>query len=141
MNPRPNWFARLFFKDRRDLSQDRRDARRHTASRLEAYYWNGSAPVPHRVRDISSAGAYLVTEDRWHPGTVLMLTLQRTDEYIDGHPDSITLQSKVIRWGIDGVGFVFVFPGTTDFLGWDAYVHGADRKMFSNFVRGIRANK
>jgi hypothetical protein len=107
---------------------------------LLAYYWNGAAPAPHSVRDISSAGAYLVTEERWHPGTVLMLTLQRTDKYIDGHPRSIPLQSKVVRWGIDGVGFVFVFPATTDFRGWDAYVHGADRKMFDRFARWNRAN-
>jgi hypothetical protein len=140
MNPRPNSLARLFFKDRRDLFQERRDAERHRTPQLQAYYWNGAPPAPHSLRDISSAGAYLVTEERWHPGTVLMLTLQRTDKYIDDHPRSITLQSKVVRWGIDGVGFVFVFPATTDFRGWDAYVHGADRKMFDSFVRWNRGN-
>jgi PilZ domain len=140
MNPRPNWFARLFVKDRRDLFQDRRDAERHRTPQLQAYYWTGAAPAPHSVRDISSAGAYLVTEERWHPGTVLMLTLQRMDKYIRGRPRSITLQSKVVRWGIDGVGFAFVFPATTDFREWDAYVHGADRKMFDSFVWWDRPN-
>ena len=134
MNRGMSRFARWLSKGRRDLFQDRRDTERHRAPQLEVYYWSGSAPAPHSVRDISSGGAYLVTEERWHPGTVLMLTLQRTDEYIDDRPRSITLQSKVVRWGIDGVGFVFVFPATTDFRGWDVYVHGADRKMFAGFV-------
>lgn len=135
-----NWLGRWLLKGRRDVFQERRATERHRAPQLEAYYWNGAAPAPHRVRDISSAGAYLLTEERWHPGTVLMVTLQRTDEYIDGRPRSITVKSKIVRWGVDGLGFVFVFPATTDFRGWDAYVHGADRKMFDSFVWWDRAN-
>jgi hypothetical protein len=147
MNPGMNWLARWLFKDRRDLFQerrelfqDRRDTERHREPQLEAYYWSGAAPASHSVRDISSSGAYLVTQERWHLGTLVMITLQRTDEYVDGRARSITLQSKVVRWGNDGVGFVFVFPATTDFRGWDAYVHGADRKMFASFVWWKSAN-
>src|SRR5271170_2187201 len=106
--PRMKWLGRWLLKDRRDTFQDRRASERHGAPQLEAYYWSGAPPAPHRVLDISSVGAYLVTEDRWHPGTVLMMTLQRTDENIDGRPRSITLQSKVVRWGTDGVGLVFL---------------------------------
>jgi hypothetical protein len=99
-----NWFARLSLKRRRSTERQR-------APQLEAYYWNGANPVPHSVRDISATGAYIVTKERWHPGTVLTVTLQSTDEYLDARPPRlITVRSKVVRWGIDGVGFAFVFP-------------------------------
>ena len=35
---------------------------------MAAYYWNGAAPKAHTVRDISSTGLYVVTEERWYPG-------------------------------------------------------------------------
>jgi hypothetical protein len=119
------WFARLSFKSRRS-------AERHRAPQLEAYYWNGANAVPHSVRDISTTGAYIVTEERWHPGTVLTVTLQSTDEYIEARPSrSITVRSKVVRWGVDGVGFAFVFPGKGSAL------DGADRKVFVAFSKSL----
>jgi hypothetical protein len=119
------WFARLFFKTSRS-------SERHRAPQLEAYYWNGAHAVPHCVRDISAAGAYIVTEERWHPGTVLTVTLQSTDEYIEARPArSITVRSKVVRWGVDGVGFAFVFPGKGTAL------DGADRKALVAFSKSL----
>jgi hypothetical protein len=136
-----NWLARLLFKDRRNLFQERRDTERHPAPKLEAYYWSGAVPKPHSVRDIGATGAYLVTEERWDPGTVLMMTLQSTHKRADGlSARSIRVRSKVVRWGTDGVGLVFVFTSTADSRGGNAYLHGADRKMFADFVRRIRAN-
>jgi hypothetical protein len=100
---------------------------------LNAYYWNGANAVPHSVRDISSTGAYIVTDDRWHPGTVLMVTLQSTDEYIDArHPLSISVQLKVVRWGIDGLGLTFLFPNKENVLS-----DGADRKAFIAFSKSV----
>ena len=121
------WFARSLFKDRRDTE-------RHSAPQLEAYYWNGANAVPHNVRDISSTGTYIVTEERWHLGTILMVTLQSTDEYIDARPPlSISVQSKVVRSGIDGVGLTFLFPNKES-----ALAHGADRKAFKAFSQSVR---
>ena len=125
MNPGMNWFARLSFKRRRSTE-------RHRSPQLEAYYWNGANAVPHSVRDISATGAYIVTEERWHPGTVLTVTLQSTDEYLDPRPPRlITVQSKVVRWGIDGVGFAFVFPGK------EGAPDGADRKALVAFSKSL----
>ena len=125
------WFAGL-------LSKDRRDTERHSAPQLEAYYWNGANAVPHNVRDISSTGTYIVTEERWHLGTILMVTLQSTDEYIDARPPlSISVQSKVVRWGIDGVGFAFIFSNLTDTRNASAPLHGADRKALIAFSQSL----
>jgi hypothetical protein len=67
-----SWFERWW-------SPDPRKAPRVKEPGLAAYYWNGAAPVAHGVRDISSSGLYVVTEERWYPGTLVLMTLQRTD--------------------------------------------------------------
>jgi hypothetical protein len=115
------------------LFREHRKTERQRAPQLDAYYWNGAKAVPHGVRDISSTGAYIVTEERWHPGTILMVTLQSTDEYIDARrPLSISVRSKVVRWGIDGVGLTFLFPNKESVLR-----DGADRKAFIAFSKSV----
>ena len=47
---------------------------------LAAYYWTGAAPAAHNIKDISSSGLYVVTEERWYPGTLVMMTLQKTSD-------------------------------------------------------------
>jgi hypothetical protein len=115
------------------LFHEHRKTERQRAPRLDAYYWNGANAVPHSVRDISSTGAYIVTEERWHLGTILMVTLQTTDEYTDARPPlSISVQSKVVRSGIDGVGLTFLFPNKES-----ALAHGANRKAFISFSQSL----
>ena len=121
-----SWLARMLFHEHRKTERQR-------APQLDAYYWNGANAVAHSVRDISSTGAYIVTEDRWHVGTILMMTLQSTNEYMDARPPlSISVQSKVVRSGIDGVGLTFLFPNTES-----ALAHGADRKAFKAFSQSV----
>ncbi|MCL6546183.1 MAG: PilZ domain-containing protein [Bryobacteraceae bacterium] len=47
---------------------------------LAAYYWDGSAPRPHLVVNISETGAFLASPASWSSGTVLELTLQTNSE-------------------------------------------------------------
>jgi hypothetical protein len=77
---------------------------------LVAYYWDGSIPTGHEIRNISSTGFYLVSAERWLPGTVITMTLQRTDiPDATSNPEGyITVLSKVIRVDKDGVGLVFL---------------------------------
>jgi Flp pilus assembly protein TadG len=91
-------------------SFDHRRAQRLESPLLVAYYWDGSVPVGHEIRDISSSGFYLVTTERWHPGTVVTMTLQRSDiVHRDVNGDNyISVLSRVVRPGEDGVGFAFV---------------------------------
>jgi hypothetical protein len=126
VNPGMSWLARVLFREHRRTERQR-------TPQLDAYYWNGAKAVPHSVRDISSTGAYIVTEERWHPGTVLMVTLQSTDEYIDSRPPLlISVQSKVVRWGTDGVGLTFLFPRNESVLS-----DGAGRRAFIAFSKSV----
>ena len=65
------------------------------------HYWDGSAPEGRCLRDISQAGAYIYTTDRWYPGTIIRIVLQghRTEireERNDG-PGSFRLHTRAGR--------------------------------------------
>ena len=97
------WFKRL-------SASEHRKARRMKAPLLVAYYWDGAAPASHAIQNISSTGLYLVTKERWLLGTMLTMTLQRTD-IAHGHSGTephIAVLSKVVRLDEEGVGFAFV---------------------------------
>jgi len=86
-------------------SQEQRRADRYNHPGTTAYYWDGSVPVPHEIKDISLPGAYLHTPERWYPGTIVKLTLNRNRL---GTDESIVVRCRVVRHGADGVGLQFV---------------------------------
>ena len=117
-------------------SHERRHAERHNALQLVAYYWTGANSTPRTVRDISSSGIYIVTDDRWYPGTLLMITLQKSIEDADARsPRSVCVQSKVVRSGSDGVGFAFLLPTAARSANPNAFIEGANRTEFMEFCR------
>ncbi len=121
------------------LSSDRRRARRQPLPGLVAYYWTGSAPRAYQISDISSSGFYLLTEERWFPGTMVLMTLQRTDSDGQNLEDSIAVQSRVVRWGSDGLGLAFVLSRGADLSHGDAMrEHGADRRTLDRFLSLIK---
>lgn len=94
-------------------SPDPRKAPRLKEPGLAAYYWNGAAPDAKSVRDISTSGLYVVTEERWYPGTLVLMTLQRTSCGDEVAERSIAVHSRAVRWGPDGVGLQFVLADST----------------------------
>jgi hypothetical protein len=98
-----DWWKGLFAK-----SDDRRRSDRVRAPKLAVYYWTGSRPVQHEVRDISPTGLYVVTDERWYPGTIVKMTLQRTDGDAAGSVQHVSVESRAVRWGEDGVGLQFI---------------------------------
>jgi len=103
MNPVINFFRKL-------SSYDHRQSERRQTPMLVAYYWDGATPMAHEVRNISSAGFFLLTKERWHLGTIVTMTLQRTDTApADSETQHhIAVLSKVVRMDEDGVGFAFI---------------------------------
>jgi hypothetical protein len=78
---------------------------------LVAYFFTGGSPRPHPIKDISVTGFYMCTDERWLPGTIIRVTLQMVGTSGEGGRDTITVHSRVVRWGPDGGGFEFVLPG------------------------------
>jgi uncharacterized membrane protein (UPF0127 family) len=121
------------------LSPDRRRADRQPLPGIVAYYWTGGTPRAYPISDISSSGFYLLTEERWFPGTMVLMTLQRTDRAGKNLEDSIAVQSKVVRWGSDGLGLAFVLsravdPNNAEFL----RENGSDKKTLDRFLDRLK---
>jgi c-di-GMP-binding flagellar brake protein YcgR len=111
---------RLFnsLKGTLERMNDRRRAARIPEPMIIAYFWNGAEPVPHRLRDVSQTGAYMYTAERWYVGTILQLTLDAdrpgdNKNRTQGAGETMTLWSKVIRHGSDGVGLEFLIVKRT----------------------------
>jgi hypothetical protein len=119
------WWKSLF-------SNDRRKADRVPAPTLGVYYWNGDQPKQHQVRDISPTGLYVVTDERWYIGTLVTMTLQKTDVPADKEERSIAVQSKAVRHGADGVGLQFILRESAG-----GHSMGVDRKTLDRFLEGL----
>jgi len=92
---------------------DRRRAHRRYVPGMVAHYYTGGAPKPHDVADISMTGFYLLTEDRWMPDTMIQMTLQKPCAKGE-RKQSITVLSRIVRRGQDGVAAQFVMPESLD---------------------------
>jgi hypothetical protein len=119
-------------------SSERRKADRIPSPNLGAYYWTNAAPKAHSIRDISSTGLYLITDERWYPGTLVMVTLQKKTGGDEGSEQSLAVQSKAVRWGADGVGLEFILSNPKDSgKGQSVLKDGADRKALEKFLAGF----
>jgi hypothetical protein len=98
----------------REEDANRRRTTRSRFPKLVAYYWTGGTPKALKLGDIGPRGFYLLTSDRWTPGTRLIVAFQRTDCDIDDADGTITMPSTVMRTGPDGVGFAFVSSAAVD---------------------------
>jgi hypothetical protein len=124
------------------FSRERRNAERLPDPRLAAFYWNGAAPMEHGIRDISSTGFFLIKEERWYPGTLVMMTLQKKGEAEDSPGRSISVQSKAVRWGSDGVGLEFFLPdGKENRRDRNPLEGGADRKALEEFLKSFKTGE
>jgi PilZ domain len=88
--------------------KDRRLAQRRRWPHLAVVEGDGDSTEPHAVHDISTTGLYLQTEERWPLGTLVRMTLQRTDALDDATMIPTSVELRVSRWGADGVGLEFV---------------------------------
>ncbi|MFZ0392393.1 MAG: PilZ domain-containing protein [Terracidiphilus sp.] len=93
---------------RQQQAKDRRISPRRRWPHLAAFNAEGESLALHGVRDISTTGLYVVTQERWPIGTQVRLSLQRTDGLDDSSMIPTTVELRVSRWGEDGVALEFV---------------------------------
>jgi hypothetical protein len=117
MTERKDWLASFLKPD--SEGAERRAAGRQSVDRLAAYRWNGYTLKRESVRNISSTGLYILTEERWPPGTLLALTLQREGPLEMSSESRVEVQAKVIRSGEDGVGLTFFRPDSPESRKWE----------------------
>ena len=125
------WLAKLF------SARDRRRAARHFSPPLMAFYWDGGIPIPHMVTDISRTGLFLRTADRWHPRTLLRVTLQKKGKDPIQPDQTITVQCRVVRTGEEGVGMAFMLAEGYSANGAADVGMLAGRKDLSHFLNQL----
>ncbi len=101
-------------------SSDRRRSERRTSPELAAYLWIGTLPKQAGIRDISSTGVYILTRERWAPGDLVSMTLQRRGPLEGNFERRVAVQAKAVRWGDDGIGMSFVLPSGMDLRLWES---------------------
>lgn len=116
MTARNSWIETLLQPHSEKV--ERRSAERQPADNFFVHRWNGSRLMQEPIKDISSTGLYLVTEERWPPNTLLSLTLQRQGPLEMSPEMRIEVQAKVVRCGKDGVGLAFVLKSDKETLQW-----------------------
>jgi hypothetical protein len=97
-------------------------AERRKSPALAAFQWNGATPWQSYVANISSSGAYLLTEEPWNVGENRSLTLQRSGAPESASSRRITVQAKVIRRDSEGVGVQFLMPCGSDVSLWQSAI-------------------
>lgn len=91
---------------------------------------DGGEPRQFPVRDVTAVGAYVVTAERWYPGTIVTMTFRYDPSYlrvvhINGDARAaIQMRAKIMRHGTDGVGVRFLY-GNQD-----------QRREFEKFLAG-----
>jgi hypothetical protein len=121
---------------------DQRHASRHPVPPLVAYLGTAKTSPAYRVGDISAAGFYMITRERWLPGTEMPVTLQRTDTGKRDFASALTVLSTAVRTGVDGVGFSFVVQASeerqSDEVHPGSWASGED---LDQFLKGIELTK
>lgn len=117
---------------------NQRRAKRFPTPGLVAYYWTGGAPYSYHVGDMSATGLFLLTKDRWAPGTLIQMTLQKQDGRTNRPEDSICVLTEVVRWSKDGAGFNFVLSDDEGAFEYQfAPGEVVDRKSVEEFMQKI----
>jgi hypothetical protein len=134
----------LFTRFLRWLYPEQRKTSRHTFPPIVSYLGALRTAPPYKVADICISGFYMFTPERWLLGTEMPVTLQRIDSEGQKRDETITLLSRVVRCGPDGVGFSFALgecenddsaSGESDSGPW------ASRADLVKFLEGLKLSE
>jgi hypothetical protein len=118
------------------ICPDQRVAHRHSMPPLTAWIGMVRSSKEYKVGDVSVAGFYMITEERWIPGTAFPVTLERTDE--TGAGRSLTVKASVVRIGDDGVAFSFLQDATEENAdGLSSTNTRLDLTKLAQFLKGL----
>ncbi len=119
---------------------DRRKGSRIPIPNLVAYDTTTGVAQPFEVGDISATGMFLLTEERWPPGSVLSLSIQREGPQETGTERRFQLQAGAVRLAQNGVGLSFVMPNGMEVRLWEEPSRDERRQSEPEYViREFRA--
>ena len=106
------WFKKTFANERPPRAE------RRSVPGLAALHLVGRSPGLDDVKDISSSGIYIKTNERWPPGEVNPIRLTCEVAPADNLNHDVEVQAKSVRWGEDGMGLSFVLPENMELWLW-----------------------
>jgi hypothetical protein len=115
---------------------------RRVPSGFAARRRNDPAAKPATIRNISTSGLHLWTEERWPLGELVPLTVE-VERLSEGPPEpQFAMQARVVRHAKDGMGLSFVLPQGLDESLWDGLLKRAifqtDTDVILHSLRMIR---
>lgn len=117
-------------------------AERRIPSGFIAWQTNNPVAKPSTVRDMSSAGLFLLTEERWPIDELIPLTIEVESLLENNAEERIRIQARVARHDEDGIGLSFVLPDGLDPDLWEVLIRNAallaDPKDLSFNLRLLR---
>lgn len=135
LNQWKSWIHRLGYTEKPR-------AERRTPSGFSARRLDSSAAKPAAIRDISSTGLHILTDERWPVGDLVRLTIQVERVSEDPSEPQIAVQARVVRHIEDGIGLSFVLQEGLDPNLWDVLLRNAvlleDPKDILNTIRMLR---
>jgi hypothetical protein len=100
-------------------------AERRSPSGFSARRRNTLNSIPATIRDISSTGLHILTEERWPIGELIPMTIQ-VERLVEDHSEpQIEVQARVVRHADDGIGLSFVLPEGLDADLWGVLLRNA----------------
>ena len=117
------------------ICPEKRVANRYAAPPLVAYLGSARSSTEYKIGNFSVGGFYMVTEERWMPGTSFPVTLERVDP--EGIGRTLTVSATVVRTGENGVGFSFVPPPKEDWTE-NSGATLVDLTRLAEFLNGLR---
>lgn len=124
-----SWFEKTFAPEQVVHAR----AERREIPGLEAIHWTGSSPGLDIVKNISSTGMYLVTRERWPEGEINPIRLVYPELTDDSAEKQVTIETRTVRWGEDGMGLSFVLPESMDLWLWQAGERVEPEDILSEF--------
>jgi hypothetical protein len=103
------------------------------------YLWNCPIPKPHSFRDTRATKLHgVLTEERWYPGTLVLMMLQRTDAWVETAERSISVVSRAVRRAKDRVDLQFVLDDEQNSrIGRNPEKDGTGNDEFTQFLQKL----
>jgi|GEM_PF-646224 len=125
-----------------DPLPERRSIIRLLSRELVVYTGNREKIERYEVRDVSPTGLYLYTEERWKPGDVVSLVLQRRDATEKDRERRVSIEVRVVRCDEGGVGLSWVWPEGVEFEPWKrVHTKRSDETDADYFLRELRLTR
>jgi len=121
MTPLPQW--KSWFQKLGRVEKPR--AERRIPSGFSVRRRNGALSKSATIRNISSTGLHIVTDERWPPGELVPLTVVAERFVEDQSGPQVEVHARVVRHAHDGLGLSFVLPDGLNPDLWDVLLRNA----------------